>query len=75
MVRIDRSWLVFITVLPDRVYLRDTITFITICNHRLVCLLLLIFVDPLQNAIHLLLQEQLEFLDHEFIDWTSFNEV
>lgn len=44
-------------------------------QHRLVSLLLLVLVDPLQHSVHLLLQEELELVDHEFVDGALLGEV
>jgi len=37
--------------------------------------LLLVLIDALEDAIHLLLEEQLELLDHELVDWAPFHKV
>ena len=62
-------------VLGQSLHFRASFSLFTISDGRLVRLLLFIFVDALEDAVHLLLQEQLEFLDHEFIDWAPLDKV
>ena len=62
-------------ILGQSLYFRASFSLFTISDGRLVRLLLFIFVDALEDAVHLLLQEQLELLDHEFIDWAPLDKV
>jgi hypothetical protein len=34
-----------------------------------------VFIDPFKNSIYLLLKQNFQLLNHEFIDRTSFNEI
>ena len=54
---IGSSWLILITIFPNSSHFKSTFILLRIGNRRLVCLLLLILIDPLQDAIHLLLEE------------------
>jgi len=58
-----------------RLYFRHSFAIVRFCVARLLSLLLLVFVDALQHTIHLLLQQQLELFDHEFVDRAPLHEV
>jgi len=51
------------------------IAFVGVGDSRLVSLLFLVFVDPLEDTVHLLLEEQFKLFNHELVDGTSFDEV
>ena len=58
-----------------RAHFRSTFILLRISEERLVGLLLLILVNPLQDAIHLLLEQEFEFFNHELIDGATLDEV
>ena len=58
-----------------RAHFRSTFVLLRISEERLVGLLLFVFVNPLQDAVHLLLKQKLELLNHELIDGAALDEV
>lgn len=61
--------------LEHSILVLSTFTFLALREDRLVGLLLFVFIDPLQDAVHLLLEEELELLNHELVDGASLDEV
>ena len=62
-------------VFLDCLHFRCALSLLSISQCRLISLLLLIFVDALKDTVHLLLEEKLEFFDHELIDGASLDKV
>ena len=58
-----------------RAHFRSTFILLRISEERLVGLLLLILVNPLQDTVHLLLEQEFELFNHKLIDGATLDKV
>lgn len=67
--------IISLIILSDLVDFIGAFAFLTVRADRVFSLLLFVFIDSLKDSVHLLLEQELEFFDHKFVNRASFDEI